>query len=138
MGYRPYDVTPCPSSGGVRFLLLVAGRSRWCHGQKKSDPPSSRIRPHRQHRTMAAADTNTAASATPDDPSGSAATAHSAAAPAAAAENIVTSISTDPALTAASDPPSPLLLKEKGLHPPLIHPMMCVRQRLTTLPTTVL
>ena len=71
---------------------------------------------------MAVADANTAASASPDaardtaNPSSSAATAHSAAASAAAAaaEVIVPSISTDPTLTAASDPPLPPLIEGEG------------------------
>ena len=68
---------------------------------------------------MAVADANTAASASPDaardtaNPSASAATAHSAAA-SAAAEVIVPSISTDPTLTAASDPPLPPLIEGEG------------------------
>ena len=61
MGYQPYDFSPCPSSGRVRFQSFVSGRSRPCHGQKKSDPPSSRNQTPPTARTMATADANNAA-----------------------------------------------------------------------------
>jgi hypothetical protein len=67
MGYQPYDFSPCPSSGMVRFQSFVSGRSRRRHGQKKSDPSSCPIRPHRQHRTMATTDGNSATPIVPDD-----------------------------------------------------------------------
>jgi hypothetical protein len=69
---------------------------------------------------MATADTDTAVPVATDavtgtaNPSVSVATAYSAAATAATAQNIEPSISTDPASTAAADPPLPPLFEREG------------------------